>query len=88
MPRSSARWIVATPSSSVALPYVPDIGMHPSPIAETDGPSDRADEPSRRPSLLTTGSIPPHHTGHLTLLAAPRVSSSGTPAVAGADADA
>jgi hypothetical protein len=39
MPRSSARWMAATPSASAALPYEPDIGMQPSPIADTSGPT-------------------------------------------------
>src|SRR3954469_8575205 len=38
MPRSSARWIVAMPSASLALPYTLDMGMQPSPIADTVGP--------------------------------------------------
>ena len=38
MPASSAAWIVAMLSARSAMPYVPDMPMHPSPRDETTGP--------------------------------------------------
>ena len=38
MPASSAAWIVAMLSARSAGPYMPDMPMQPSPIAETSGP--------------------------------------------------